>query len=187
MKKLLIAAAVATAFIGINAQAASTGTINFTGSLTDSTCDVNVANQGSDATISLSNLATSSLPSLGSTAGDTDFAMVLTNCTLAAGETAVSASFAGGTTAVNTNGRLINKSTATTISNVTLELLDRTNGVANPIVIGSSSQALSNEYGNINTTNGTANLNYAVRYYAENGAATSGAVEGSVVYSLQYK
>lgn len=183
MKKLLIAAAVATAFVGINVQAASTGTITFEGSLTESTCDVTI-NGDSDPTIKLPELAASAMPAQSDIAGDTRFDMNLTNCTLATGDTGLAAYFSGYTT--NANGRLVNQSTATTASNVTLELMDRTNNVANPIIVGDASQIANTQYVGINA-DGTATLNYSVHYYAEDGAATAGAVNSSVVYALQYQ
>ncbi|MDN8541616.1 fimbrial protein [Erwinia sp. BC051422] len=189
MKKLLIAAALATAFTGVTAQAASTdssGTITFNGELTATTCKVNVNGSGnSDGDVTLPVLQNTALPSQGATAGDTAFNMQLTDCTLADGMTAVSAYFQDGVT-VNPYGRLTNQSTATEKSNVTLELLDRTQSNANVITIGSNSQISNAIYETVKDN--AATLNYSVRYYAEEeGVASAGMVSSSVVYALQYK
>ena len=191
MKKLLIAAALATAFTGVTAQAesvstASSGTITFNGQLTSSTCKVNVNGSGnSDGNVDLPVLQKTALPSQGATAGDTTFNMLLTDCTLADGMTAVSAYFEDGVT-VNPYGRLINQSKATETSNVTLELLDRTQSNANVITIGSNSQIKNAIYEIVKDN--AATLNYSVRYYAEEkDGASAGMVSSSVVYALQYK
>ncbi|MDN4625486.1 fimbrial protein [Erwinia sp. PsM31] len=193
MKKLLIAAALATAFTGVTAQAdsvstESSGTITFNGQLTSSTCKVNVNGSGnSDGNVDLPVLQTSALPK-GATAGDTHFIMQLTDCTLADNKTTVSAFFQHGTT-VNDKGHLINKSDATETSDVTLELLDANNNNYKSIFIGSDNQKESAIYKPV-TTDGTATLEYAVRYNAQEitGAkAAPGMVSSSVVYALQYK
>lgn len=194
MKKLLIAAAIVTAFTGATAQAASTdssGTITFNGKLTSTTCKVNLNGSGtSDGNVDLPPLETSTLPAQAATAGDTHFNMALTDCTLADGMTQVSAFFQYGPT-VNPNGRLTNQSTATTKSNVTLELLDANSDDLNVISIGDASQIANAAYKKVTFAEGsevgTATLDYVVRYYAETAAATAGEVSSSVVYALQYK
>lgn len=183
MKKLLIVAAMTTAFAGINAQAASNGTITFAGKLTASTCTVVVDGQSADATINLPAVSTSSLNEAAKTAGETSFNMALTDCTLATGETGVSAFFDTGTTVTN-DGRLRNTTTDGGATNVTLQLRDLTNNVGKEIDIGNDDQKTAMEYATVSEK--LANLNYSVRYYAE-GVTTAGTVNSSVVYSLQYK
>jgi len=193
MKKLLIAAALATAFTGVTAQAASTdssGTITFNGELTATTCKVNVNGSGnSDGDVTLPTLETSTMPAQAATAGDTHFNMALTECKLANDMTEVSAFFQYGST-VNTNGRLTNQSTATEKSNVTLELLDANSTTLNVIAVGDDSQKANASYKEVTLDAngvGSASLDYVVRYYAEDAAATAGKVSSSVVYALQYK
>ena len=190
MKKLFIAASILAAFAGMNAQAASTGTIYFNGELTATTCNVVVDNQAADATIQLPTVGTNQLTEAGQTAGETSFNMALSDCkgTL---KTA-SAFFENGTT-VDTNGRLKNTSTGapatateeakSAATLVSLQLLDGGNNGA-PIVVGNSSQVANNAYADIAT--GSATLPYSVRYYAD-GATTPGLVKSQVVYSIQYK
>lgn len=181
MKKLLIVAAMATAFAGVNAQAASDGRIDFTGELIANTCDVSVEGGTENATIPLPAVSTSNLTTAGQTAGETQFAMDLTNCEGDA--TQVAAYFTHGDT-VNTDGRLTNQTTDGA-TNVTLELLDYSNNTTGSVInVGNASQTTAAKYAKIDT--GKAALLYAVRYYAT-GVSTAGAVTSHVYYNLQYK
>ena len=190
MKKLFITASILAAFAGMNAQAASTGTITFNGELTATTCNVVVDNQAADATIQLPTLGINQLATAGSTAGETSFNMALSDC--AGTLTTATAFFENGTT-VETTGRLRNIATdtaatddaaaTTAATNVSLQLLDGGNN-GEPIVVGNQSQVDANTYASIAT--GSAVLPYSVRYYA-NGATTAGRVSSNVVYSIQYK
>ncbi|ATM94530.1 putative fimbrial protein [Yersinia frederiksenii] len=180
MKKLAIIVALATVFGSVNfAQAASTGTINFSGELTASTCDISVDGQGADATVILPTVSTSQLTAANQVAGSTGFNMALSNCngTLKT----VSAFFEAGSSVDVVTGHLKNMSG--TASGVSLELLDASNAMAS-IKAGNSSQATSTTY--IDASSGSATLPYAVQYYA-NSATTPGTVISNVVYSIQYK
>jgi len=178
MKKIILAASVIAAFGMVNtAQAASTGTITFNGELTATTCDVSVEGQGADATVVLPTLGTNVLDAASKTAGDTRFNMALTNC--AGTLNTASAYFEDGAT-VNAQGRLINSGTAT---NVDLQLLDGS-GTRGVINVGSGDQTTNTTY--VDTSTGSANLPYAVRYFAT-APTTAGTVVSSVIYNLQYK
>ncbi|MGM0513292.1 MAG: fimbrial protein, partial [Pseudomonadota bacterium] len=81
MKKLAIVASLVAAFGSVGmAQAASTGTINFNGELTATTCDVVVDGQAADATVVLPTIGTNLLDAATKTAGETGFVMALNNC-----------------------------------------------------------------------------------------------------------
>ncbi|CFQ62634.1 putative fimbrial protein [Yersinia frederiksenii] len=180
MKKLAIIASVVAAFTGINAaQAASTGTINFTGELTASTCNVSVDGQGAEATVVLPTVSTSQLTTANQVAGSTGFNMALSNCsgTLKT----VSAFFEAGPSVDLVTGHL--KNVSGDAGMVSLELLDGSNAMA-PIKAGNTSQAISTTY--VNAASGSATLPYAVQYYAD-GETTPGTVISNVVYSIQYK
>ncbi|HHH1368276.1 TPA: fimbrial protein [Yersinia enterocolitica] len=180
MKQLTIIASVVAAFVGINTvQAASTGTINFTGELTASTCDVTVAGQGADATVVLPAVGVNQLAAAGDVAGATGFNMALSNCsgTLAT----VSAFFEAGSSVDVVSGHL--KNIGGTAGQVSLELLDASSNMT-PIKAGNTSQATETTY--LDAASGSVTLPYAVQYYAT-GATTPGTVVSNVVYSIQYK
>ncbi|MEH3481089.1 MULTISPECIES: fimbrial protein [Enterobacter] len=180
MKKFVLFTAMA-AVLGATtaAQAASTGTITFNGELTANTCDVKVDGQGADATVVLPTVGVNQLDAATKTAGETGFVMALTNCTGTL-KTA-SAFFQAGSSVDSVTGRLKNMSG--TATNVSLQLLDASSPSRAVIQAGNQNQVTGTTYKDVST--GSANLPYAVRYYAD-GATTAGTVVSNVVYSLQY-
>ena len=161
-------------------QAASTGTITFSGELTANTGDVSVDGQGADATVVLPTVSTSQLDAATKTAGETGFVMALNNCANTL-QTA-SAFFESGTSVDLVNGRLKNMTGNAT--NVSLQLLDASSSSQSVIHVGNTNQTTGNTY--VNVSSGTANLPYTVRYYAED-ETTAGTVGSNVVYSIQYQ
>lgn len=188
MKKSIVSLSLMTVLglAAASAQAASTGTITFNGELTDTTCDVSLDGQGADATYTLPTAPVSDLDVAGKTSSRTFFKMDLTKCSVgtANGKSKVAAFFQAGSTVDASTGRLKN-TTTTGATLVDLQLLDASNDFA-PINVGSAEQVTKNTFVDINTTDGTATLPYAVEYYA-NGKTTAGVVTSSVVYNLQYK
>jgi major type 1 subunit fimbrin (pilin) len=193
MKKTILGLSLLAAMSASSAYAESTGTINFNGELTDTTCDVNIEGQGPDATITLPTVSINELTAAGQTTGRTSFNMALTNCQVtaadeengvAAGPSKVSAFFQPGDTVDLSTGRLLNQ-TADGATNVDLQLLDASNAYA-AINVGNTSQVNDTAYVDIDTATGTAEIPYAVEYYATD-ATTAGKVTSSVVYNLQYK
>ncbi|MEX1842741.1 type 1 fimbrial protein [Enterobacter cloacae] len=187
MKKLTLALSFA-ALTGVSglAQAASTGTINFEGLLTATTCDVNVDGQGPDATVVLPTMGVSQLASAGQTGGKTGFNMSLSNC--AGTLKTASAFFEAGPTVDLVTGRLKNTFVGSgddaAATNVSLQLLDGSSASYAAIQAGNANQVTSTTY--VDIASGSANLPYAVQYYAD-AATTAGKVASQVVYSLQYK
>ncbi len=81
MKKLTIVASLVALFGSVGlAQAESTGTIEFEGELTATTCDVIVDGQAADATVKLPTIGTNQLTAATQTAGRTGFNMALSDC-----------------------------------------------------------------------------------------------------------
>ncbi|ESN53165.1 fimbrial protein [Enterobacter sp. MGH 16] len=180
MRKLIISTAVMMAFAG-NAMAADTGTIQFTGAVTDTTCSVDIGGAGSDATVQLPTVSATSLATAASVAGKTQFTISLSGCTGAPGT--AKAFFEPGST-VNTNtGRLLNTDTAGA-GNVSLQLLDGTTDTA--INVGDYSQ-VSGGTGFVDISSGSAVLPYFVQYYAEDDVVSAGAVASQVTYSISYQ
>ncbi|RDL27144.1 fimbrial protein [Serratia fonticola] len=181
MKKLAIVVSLATALgsVGLS-QAASTGTITFNGELTASTCDVIVEGQAADATVVLPTISTNQLDAATKTAGETAFVMALNNCS--GNLQTASAFFEAGASVDAVTGRLKNLTGGAT--NVSLQLLDVSSASRAVIQAGNQNQKTGTTY--VNVSAGSANLPYAVRYYAE-GATTPGTVVSNVVYSIQYQ
>lgn len=185
MKKIAIIAAMGAAFVAAGVQA-STGTINFTGTVTSQTCVANVGGTAAPtaATVTLPAVQASALSTASATAGRTAFQIALTGCSTSTvtGATTVKALFENGST-VDSAGRLSNSATGSTAAtNVALQLVDgTTNGV---IAAGNASQ---NTGGYVTISAGAANLPYYVQYIATNGAATAGNVASSITYSLIYQ
>ncbi|HDC4501962.1 TPA: type 1 fimbrial protein, partial [Enterobacter kobei] len=77
MKKSVVSSSVfaVLAIASLSAQAASTGTITFNGELTDTTCEVDINGQGSDATVILPTVGVNELTASGDTTGRTTFNM----------------------------------------------------------------------------------------------------------------
>ncbi|MGR7254658.1 fimbrial protein [Klebsiella aerogenes] len=184
MKKIISSAALLALFsvAAMNAQAASSGTITFNGELTATTCDADVDGQGPDATIVLPTIGTNQLTTAAQTAGRTGFNIGLSNC--AGTLQTASAFFEAGSTVDLATGHLKNISNdPAPATNVSLQLLDEGNAEA-VIQAGNSNQTANTTY--YDTSSGSADLPYAVEYYAD-GATTAGPVVSNVVYSIQYK
>ncbi|SDV01945.1 fimbrial protein [Pseudomonas mucidolens] len=171
----LLVAATAT-----SAAMASDGTINFNGELKAETCKVAVNGAGASGTVvTLPTLSTSVLATAGQVAGQTGFNIQLSDCS-AALKTA-SAFFEAGGTVDPKNGNLRSSGSAT---NVQLQLVDATNGEA--IKAGDTGQVASTSRIDIDEASLTADLPYAVQYFAE--AATGpGTVISNVTYSINYQ
>lgn len=186
MKMKLVSTALLASLMSAGAYAASSGTITFTGELTDTTCEVDINGQGSDATVTLPSEGVENLTTAGQVSGRTSFNMNLSKCV--AGDknpkSKVSAFFQAGSTVDLSTGRLVNQS-ANGAKNVELQLLDPANSYA-VINVGNTDQIAKTTHVNIDTTNGSALLHYAVEYYAI-GQTTPGAVSSSVIYNLMYK
>ncbi|MFK3663530.1 fimbrial protein [Scandinavium sp. NPDC088450] len=172
MKKLAMMALL----FGVNAVAlaAENGTVSFSGEVTGSTCNVNVAAQGPDATIVLAAVSADDLNTQ-KTMGYTPFSIVMSNC-IGTYDTA-RVFFEEGPN-VSSQGYLINN--GGTASGVVLVLTDSDKNVITP---GSDTQ----KYSDI--TSGTATTNYYVAYGTNStvGTAMGGTVSSSVTYHLDYK
>lgn len=186
MKKSVVSTSIFAVFAlaAFSAQAASTGTITFNGELTDTTCEVDINGQGSDATVILPTVGVNQLTASGDTTGRTSFNMNISDCVIGTegGHSKVAAFFQPGNTVDLSTGRL--KNVGGSATNVDLRLLDASNSYA-PINIGNTDQVYGMAYVDINT-DGTALLPYAVEYFA-NAQTTPGTVTSSVIYNLQYK
>jgi len=171
---------------GAQVALAGDGTINFTGTIQDSTCVVDLADPHNQ-TVALIPVNKNTFTGMGDTAGWQEFKILLKNCGNA--HTTARANFESGTT-VNGQGRLHNTdetgSVAGTAKGVDLQLRQAASG--QDVVIGSASQ-LSLDGFTIDTTAGTAELRYSAGYYARVAPASiePGTVKSSVTYSITYQ
>lgn len=188
MKKMtLLASLIMTMGATSMAQAASSGTINFTGQITDTTCTVTVnGGSGADGTVALPTVGTAALTTAAQTAGTVNFHLTLTDCTAADGMTSGTVFYESGATVNGTTGNLIQQTAQADggATNVELQLLDGKTGSA--IKVGDSSQLTSNSYVTLPAAGGSIDIPYSVQYYAT-GATTAGPVTSSVEYSISYK
>jgi len=155
---------------------AADGQINFTGTVTAQTCTINGGTSG-NFTVALPKVAASSLAAAGQTAGRTPFTISLAACTPKTG--AVRAFFESPNTDAAT-GRL--KLDAGGSSNVQIGLLNGSD--QSPIKLGMA-EATQNSLP-ATLADGVATLSYYAMYYAT-GAATAGAANSRVMYTIAYQ
>lgn len=165
---------------------ASTGTLTFKGELAVNTCDVIVDDQAADATVVLPAVSVNQLTTAGQTAGDTVFVIGLRNCggPLPFAYPTAAAFFEMGPSVDSVTGRLINISGSA--SNVSLQLRDRYSNALAVIQAGNQNQSGNIHHSMNNPSQGSLNLPYIVRYYAES-QVTPGTVVSNVIYSIQYR
>jgi major type 1 subunit fimbrin (pilin) len=157
---------------------ASDGTITFTGQLTASTCTISVNGAGSNGTVTLPTVSTSSLLANGDVAGATNYTIALSDCNFVAPLNSVTAFYETGSNVNPVSGNLINTNGDAT--NVEVQLL-AADDLGTPIIIGSPSQSSATP---ISAASG--NLNYVARYFAT-GITGPGTVNTQVTYSLVYQ
>jgi major type 1 subunit fimbrin (pilin) len=188
MKKLLLIAFATAAISQVNTvNAATNGTVNFSGKLTDQTCQVTL-NDGSSAsgTVTLRTVSKLELPNLNSTAAKTPFKLKLTGCKASTTAFGVTAYFPDNE---NINAKnLVNKETgASAATGVSLQLLYTPNGTEKTIPLGWSSGQY--DFQTIPANTSSATMAYAVRYINTGGTGSvkAGKVTGIAIYELYYK
>ncbi|MFK7700607.1 fimbrial protein [Pseudomonas caspiana] len=173
MKKTLLAlgamAAVASSF---NASAAD-GTINFTGQINSQTCTIEGATAGTLVkAVALPKVSTSSLATVGKTAGRVGFTLALTACT---GSSAL-VRFEQGASVDAATGNLRNQTANG--SNAQIQIL---NANFAPINLQTNSGSLSTAI-----TEEAASLQFYAQYIAATAAATAGQITSNVQFSMDY-
>jgi major type 1 subunit fimbrin (pilin) len=190
MKSFFPALAVVTGGVlglaSLGAHAAD-GTMTFTGTITDTTCSINGSTSGtpSNLAVTLPTVSAGSLASAGSVAGTsspTQMVLNVSGCTGTA--TKAVATFENGPTVDQTTGNLANQTAAGSggAANVQVRLLNASLLPIN-ITTGANNDITNN---GADISSGTASLKYFSQYYAT-GAATAGAVNTSVQYTMQYQ
>ncbi|WP_233635337.1 fimbrial protein [Burkholderia gladioli] len=183
--KLISALLIAGAATASQVAFAADGTITFSGNVTAQTCTINGNGSGSkNFPVTLPTVSASSLATAGATAGATPFNIALTACTPTTGTNAVKAVhayFEAGPTIDTTTGNLILASGGAT--NVEIQLLNAADQSA--VKLGQADASQNSKPVNV-STGGAATLQFYAQYYAT-GAATAGAANSSVMYTIAYQ
>jgi major type 1 subunit fimbrin (pilin) len=178
-KLLVISALLGTA---ASSAFAYDGTVTFNGLLRDDTCAVNAAD--ATKTVTLPTVATTSLTTVGQTAGFTPFSISVSNCP--ASVTSVRAHFESNANMDSDTGNLVLTNTgAGSAGNVQVQL-QNTDG--SQIALGGTDAALATVVGGTATdtdTGRTATMTYHAGYYAT-GATTAGAVTTLTNFTVAY-
>lgn len=180
MNKLLLSAAL-VASVGVAALAPRTasavdGTINITGSVNASTCQINGAASPATIAVTLPTVSATSLNAAGVVAGRTPFTIALTGC---GALTKATTFFEPGPT-IMADGNL--KNASGTATGVEVQLLNGADLSAIKLAAASGSQNSTQA----TLTSGAANLNYYAQYFAT-AAAGAGTVSTSVQFTMLYQ
>lgn len=176
-KKLISVLALTGIAMASQAAFASDGTITVTGQVTDSTCTISSTAGTKDFTVALPTVSKTSLAAAGNTAGATGFGIRLSGCTPVSGN--VRTHFETGATVDPNTGRLTLNSGGA--SNVQIQIKN-----ADGSVIKAGADVASQNSKPVALTSSSAQLDYIMEYYAT-GAATSGAANSSVTYTIAYQ
>ncbi len=161
---------------GANTAHAVDGTINITGKVISSTCQINGGASPAAINVTLPNVSTTSLNTAGAVAGRTPFSIALTGC---GSLTKATTYFEPGPT-VLADGNLKNTA-VTAAAGVEVQLL---NGDFSAVNLAGATGSQNSATANISS--GAATLNYYAQYYA-NAAAGSGNVTSSVQFTMLYQ
>lgn len=172
-KRLLVASAIVTLALPIQATMAANGTITFTGDISNTTCNISVNGRNSSTTIVFEPISASALSKAGEVASELPVTLTLTNCENPTEN--VRALFESPETDSIT-GNLKNKGSAT---NVQVQLMDNSR---QPIKLGDGSQANGPSF---KIVDNMATLDYFARYYATD-KVEAGDVSTVVNYSISY-
>ncbi|KND60800.1 Fimbrial protein precursor [Candidatus Burkholderia verschuerenii] len=188
-KRITLAAALTSmsviALVSMNNARAADGTITINGAVTDTTCSINGIASGTAAnvTTTLPTVTAGALASAGATAGTSsvgDLQLNLTGCSGSA--TKAVARFENGPTVDQSSGYLVNQASTTPAGNVQVRLLNSSFQSIN-ILTNTNNDVVAN---GATISAGAATLNYFAQYYAT-GKATSGNVNTTVQYTMQYQ
>jgi major type 1 subunit fimbrin (pilin) len=151
------------------AQTATTGTINFTGSVTAVPCEIDTS--ATSSAVTMAKVFANDFTAVGSTAGTTSFKIGLKNCGTATNGATVT--FTGtadsdNTTALKTTGGA---------TGVALQLVDNT---GTPISVGSASKTYT-------IAEGANTFDFAARYIATNSKIEGGNANATALFALTYK
>lgn len=184
MKKILLVAAAAAGLVSIAPAFAADGTINFTGTVTAQTCKINSAASPANINLTLPTVSATALNAAESTAGNTPFAVTLSECATGAGAPTQARMYFEAGPNITTAGTLRNTAATNPAANVQIRLL---NGDESVIDLSKTTTAVAQGSKPATISGGAATLNYVAQYIAKGGAAGAGAVASSVTFTMQYQ
>ncbi|WP_199099307.1 fimbrial protein [Dyella sp. ASV21] len=179
MNKLLLStalvASVAAAALAPRTASAVDGTINITGTINTSTCQINGANSPATIAVALPTVSTTSLNAANAVAGRTPFTLALSGC---GALTKATTFFEPGPT-VMADGNL--KNNTGTATNVEVQLLN-----SNFSTIALNAASGSQNVTQATLASGAGNITYYAQYFAT-AAAGAGTVNTSVQFTMLYQ
>lgn len=182
MKKNMLMAALAVATIISCNAAAADGTVQFTGSITDASCETHIGSLtgGSNETVNLGKVPSSSFTGVGSTAADgagsTNVKIFLTECP-AGTPTTASLKFDGAY--YKGDNSYLALDTASTATGVAI-LLSNPSGTA--LKLGEASEPVTLAVGEGSSTE----LNFKAAYIQRETAVTAGTANSSATFTINY-
>lgn len=183
MKKLNLGLAVLAFGAASTAFATPTGTIDFTGTLVDGTCDAKVNGGTENGSVTLPIMNVASLAVKDAVAGDTPFTITLTGVGCEASSKIATPYFESDSAKVNADGRLINNATTDKADKVDIQLVT-SNKIAIDLNKTANDQVTTSPIDN-GTTN-SKDFKYFARYYATD-VVKKGNIASSISYSIFYK
>lgn len=177
------AALMAMASVSLAAHAVD-GTVTINGTVTATTCTVNVnGGASSSATVTLPTVGTTALAGVGAVAGATPFTIGVTGCTTAGGITTMAPYFEQAGTPFNGNGRLTSG-----VSGVDIEIL---NGSGTAVTLAVTGSAATQNVASVNFSGAnpsrSATASFVARYRSTSNTPGTGAVSVNVAYSITYQ
>ena len=181
-KKILAAIAAVSGLVALDPAAhAADGSINFTGSIVHTTCNINGAAAPTSSAVVLPPVTANELIKAGSTAGRTFFKIVLSGCS---GEGRKVTAYFLPSNSVGSNGRLIVDSGGA--KNVEIALLTQQTSSSSPIYVGAGVTPSTSSHFYYPIENGSTTMYYGAEYVSL-GNVTAGAVLSRVEYNVVYQ
>ncbi|MFZ4832474.1 fimbrial protein [Rouxiella sp. Mn2063] len=173
MNKKIIALAIVAGSAFTSVAQAADGTINFTGTITDTACTVSTATK--NQTVDLGTVSKTAFAAAGDTAAPTKFSIVLQSCPTTV--TNASVRFDGPIDSVNSNLLALTSATGNA-AHVAVGIYEQDASTLIPIATKSASKPVSST---ADTT-----LNFIAKYVATAAGVTSGPANAATNFTISY-
>jgi len=167
----------ACAALSTSAMAQSSASVTIKGEVSADICNINI-NGRNTSVLTLPRVTVSQLPNVGSTAGDSNITINLTDCDPTQTASGVQVNFSSPST--NTSTGRIN----TGVNNVSLQVLH--SGRAINATLTPENRLQNTHTPTAVNSAGAASLTYAIRYYREGVGAITGSVDATANLSVAY-